>query len=197
MQRKPHPHFPTSGSSWQTNALASVPGSDRPGVQASCIGEQLRWPGPESYSGAPPPAERTIRYIQSCPSWYVQGFTVFCCVHFKDGDTEVHQEKPLLEGAVTLTSKLVCQSHAALASPGQESRALLSELNTVGHRCGMVGGHFPIGADIHSHVRESRNRWTCAGDSHLAWPRAHCQPGVRQTQRLGCPSLLQSKAVMH
>lgn len=48
---------------WQTKALASVPGSDRPGVPAACIGEQLQWPGPESYSGAPPPAERTSRYI--------------------------------------------------------------------------------------------------------------------------------------
>lgn len=87
-----------------------------------------------------------------------QGFTAFLCwVHLKDGDTEAHQEKLLLEGAVVLTAKLFYQSHAALSSPGQESRALLSELNAVGHRCGMVGRDFLIGVDMHSHARESRN----------------------------------------
>lgn len=87
-----------------------------------------------------------------------RGFTAFLCwVHLKDGDTEAYQEKSLLEGVVVLTAKLFYQSHAALSSPGQEGRALLSELNAVGHRCGMVGGDFPIGVDIHSHDRERRN----------------------------------------
>lgn len=39
-----------------------------------------------------------------------QGFTAFLCwVHLKDGDTEAHQEKLLLEGAVVLTAKLFYQ----------------------------------------------------------------------------------------
>lgn len=69
----------------------------------------------------------------------LQGFTVpLCCVHFRAGDTEAHQEKPLWEGAATLTARLPCQSRGVPLSPRQDSGPLLSELNTVGHKCGCL-----------------------------------------------------------
>lgn len=79
------------------------------------------------------------------------GLQCSCCISFKAGDTEAHQEKPVLEGAVTLTAKLLCQSHIFRSSPGQDKQALAFRAEYSGSQVWYGGWGFSVGVDLFPH----------------------------------------------